>query len=127
MPRGANNGGALGGGGSPPPNPPPPTEFCPSNISGLGGKILGAKRPKYGAEGAVLRKLWEILEKLQPKNAVKTNFLPFLRHKFFFLENETFCIHFFFKHKFFLVLMQNLALLMKNCRSKMQQKSIFRS
>ena len=36
-----------------------------------GGKILGAKRPNFGAEGAVLENFSDILEKLFLKNVIK--------------------------------------------------------
>ena len=42
-----------GDGGTAPINPRLVVSLSPIN-SGVGGKILGAKRPKFGAEGAVL-------------------------------------------------------------------------
>ena len=44
---------------------------CPPNILAIGaGKILGAKRPKFGAEGAVLEISSDFSENLFLKNAI---------------------------------------------------------
>ena len=48
------------------------SKSVPPSIWGLGGKILGAKRPKFGAEGAILENFSDFLEKLFLENAIKS-------------------------------------------------------
>ena len=56
--------------------------FYPSNNFGLGYKILGEKRPKFGAEGAVFKKRY-LFVKLEPKWQSQLIFTFFERQKVF--------------------------------------------
>ena len=68
----------LGGGrGGLPPPMLAEGHFLPPQIFEVGGKILGAKPPKFGAGGAVLENFGRIFVNLWLKNAIKIDFLDF--------------------------------------------------
>ena len=83
--RGSRDGfrGADGGGG--PHQWPLTGKSVPRQFGDWEGKILGAKRPKFGAEGAVQKHFSDILEKLFLRNAVKSKNVAILNLQTFFL------------------------------------------
>ena len=76
-PKGAKLGGGGKGGLTPHQSPPNPELVPPINF-GIGGKNLGAKRPKLSAQGSVLETFCKFFENL----LIKCIFKSFFRKKF---------------------------------------------
>ena len=69
--RDAQSGGGRRGAAPPPINGRLLVSLPPIDL-GVGDKILGAKRPKFGVEGAFLVNFSDFSEKLYLKNAIKS-------------------------------------------------------